>query len=107
MTTHVTRAVAEIEKEKNGEWTVLISGKTSGVSSGSPWGSCYGATGTFADAVASVKRRVQDHNEWCDSWQDSNGVAHRFGKTFKTILIVNGEKVPLAIGGQKTLGDFG
>lgn len=65
---HVTKANVTIEKRED-EWHINIDGRTSKVSSGGMWGSCYSQKGSYEDAVAHVRKSVTNHNIWCDSYQ--------------------------------------
>ena len=102
---HNTEVWAEItENKEKGRWDVDINGKTSKVSSGSAFGEGSWAD-TYEEAVKKVMNSVKSHNEWCDSYQGTDGKIYRLGEIYHTRLFINDREVPF-VDGNRTLMDF-
>ncbi len=111
MAEHITKVDVKITERQPDEfcddnWSISINGTTTGVSSGSAWGGSSSVKGTYTDALEKAKEKIEEHNIWCDSWRDTEtDTVHRKGETYKTQMMVNGEKVTFATG-VKTLTSF-
>jgi len=98
---HVRETVVEARTYENGR--VTFDGKTSRVSSGSMWGgSLVQAEGESVNDA--LRRAVNEHNEWCSSYQRANfSIAYDKRIKYNNKIFLDGKLIPT---NDKCLKDF-